>query len=846
MRRVPGRMLRHAAFAAAFAISSISAIGSAYADVTGHLRLIVKSGAAPIKGAKVTFHDTAEEKPDVVVETDAEGEVLSPPLENRDWTVTVESGGSVIMSQVVTVVADTVTDVDVAAAAAPPGPGEKPNATVNLIRKAQTVLQAIRTKNFAELFPVAAGKPFSLEGILRTIPGFTSGATGQLFARGDQALGSILVNGLKLPGSFAGQFGDNITANLVSNLEAMTGGLPAEYASLASSVLNVNLKGGTMQPKNGFNLLGGTFATFDGSVVLSGQLGKQMGEPDPSGRVARNLAYFVNFSDRRTGNVLQGPQPQEEESNNRGEYNNFFGNFDYKPNQKDQWMLLVNHAPTMTDVANRAGLPSGWPTGGYGFGGLFDNRVRRGKGGMPSQEEMGLDVHENAVNNFGLMSWRRKENENTDWMLSFGSSHVGNDMGHNNPSIDMSALPFNSSQEYNPNIDRNNRSWQSQGHFRRKTGKHDFKIGYFLDEHNGLESYQMIPASIIALNALYAADPRLAPPATPVLVENPNGGLMPLLDPLGNPTYTPTGGPAPILRSALKRHNRSFFAQDDWNPSDRLSVNFGARWDSFQGQQSLGMSDAEDSMISPRVNASFKYDHRSVIRASYNRLFQAPPMVQGFIVGANPMPATTDQLDLSFERSLGPTSSFKISGFHKKSKDQIYIRQLIQYLQNGPLAAVNLDDTESRGIEVSALMTPIEGKGISGFFTWTNGSATSNGMTSEGAPAPDDLPADQRNTITAGMNYMWANGANWALSWDFGSGLPSADVFGTGRKQQSRMNFRFQSAGSVFGPFGGFTLDVENLFDSHTVIGFNSPVNGTRFQQGRRITFSAFSQFLTR
>jgi hypothetical protein len=162
------------------------------------------------------------------------------------------------------------------------------------------------------------------------------------------------------------------------------------------------------------------------------------------------------------------------------------------------------------------------------------------------------------------------------------------------------------------------------------------------------------------------------------------------------------------------------------------------------------------------------------------------------------------------------------------------------------LSAVNLDKTETRGIEVSALMTPIEGKGVSGFFTWTNGNATSNGMTSDGQPAPDELPADQRNTITAGLNYMWANGANWALSLDFGSGLPSADVFGTGRKQQSRMNFRFQSAGSVFGPFGGFTLDVENLLDSHTVIGFNSPVNGTRFQQGRRITFSAFSQFLTR
>jgi outer membrane receptor protein involved in Fe transport len=821
--------------AAAFAFWSVASLGSAIAQVTGHLRLVVKdaAGATPLAGAKVTFRDTLNEKPTVESVTDAEGTAVSPPLENRDWEVKVESGGNLIMSQIITVVADTVTDVDVLAPSEPAAPGEPPKPKVNVLRQALTVIEAIRTKNFAALFPMSPGNTFSLENLLKSVPGFVSGANGQVFARGDQNFGTILLDGLRMPESFFGAFTNNINGNIIANFEAMTGGLPPEFAGLASSVINVNLRGGTLEPKNGINIFGGTFATFDGSIVLTGQTGRAMGEPDPSGRVNRNLAYFVNLADRRTDNSSQSPQPDEQEANNNGGYNNFFGNFDYRPNLKDQWNLLLNIAPGRTDVANRTGLGSNWPTGGYGFGGLFAPGPD-----MPSQEGMGIDVHNRADNNFGLLSWRRNENPNTDWMLSFGAANVGLDQGHDSPGIDLMNLPLNSSQEYNPNIGRTNRSWQSQGHYRRKTGKHDVKFGYFIEESDGRESYQLIPGSVIALDVLMLIDPRLAPPSNPV------AGAF---DPLGNPMWTPTGAPAPVLRSDTSRHNRSFFVQDDWVPSDRFSANFGARWDSYKAGQSLGFSSVSRDEISPRVNLSYKYDHRTVIRAAYNRLFQPPPLVQGELIGMNPTAALSDQLDLSFERTLGPTSSMKFTAYQKSSEDQLYIQQLIPYLQEGPFSGINIDKSYSRGIEVSAIMTPVNNLGISGFLTWTNSVARTNRRTSMGEEAPEYLPADQRNSITAGLNYMWQNGANWALTWDYGSGLPSADIFMDGeRRQQSRFNFRFQSGGTAFGPLGGFTVDVENLFDSNTVIGFNSPVNGTRFQQGRRITISAFSQFLTR
>lgn len=876
MRRYPRKLVRYAALAVAFSVCT-AALASPV-ETSGLLRLTVvsKTTGQPFSGAKIILRDTANEKPDVEIQTDDQGSVISPQLDARDWEVRIESGGAVLLSQVVTVVADTVTDLSVAAEApsAPGAPAEP--AAVTLLRKAQTVVSALRTKRFADLFPVGAGNPFSLENLLKTVPGFTSGALGQLFARGDQNPGTIYINGVKLPDMLAGQLGQTVGANLISSLDAMTGGLPAQYGSMASSVVNINLKGGTLQPKNAINAFGGTFATFDGQVVVSGQTGRQVGTPDSSGRVQRNLGYFLNLSGRQTDNNTQSPQPDDQEANNKGRYSSVFGNFDYRPSEKDSYNILFNHQPLKSHVANRTGLGSRWPTGGLGFGGYFGNRDNRGDGGMLSQEELGIDQFQESVSTFGFVTWRRKPDENTDWMLSFGSSRMDNDMSNDNPPIGTNPflrgrkggtsswdrspggsnltrggsppqLPYNSSQEFNQTIRRNNKSFQGQGEFHRKTGSHDVRFGFFFDHQDGRESYNMASGSQLALNALFTADPQLAPPGFQNFTEGPNGEKIPVLDELGNFVYTATGSSIPTVRTDLTRQNRSFFLQDDWRPSSRFSMNFGARWDSYRGEQNRGMDDAEDDMVSPRVNLAYQYDHRTMLRLSYNRLFQAPPLVQGMVIGANPKVAVADQLDFSFERSLGPTSSMKLTGFHKDTDDQVYLRQLVEGLQDGPLAGVNLDNVKTKGIELSLQLTPVNGRGLSGFLNWTNSVSKPHGMASDGSPAPDFMPTDQRNTINAGMNYLWANGASWGFSWELGSGLPGSDLFGDDqRRGRSFANFRFQTAPNALGFFGGVTVDVQNVFDSRTVINFNSPVDGTRFSQGRRITISAFSQFLTR
>ena len=53
---------------------------------------------------------------------------------------------------------------------------------------------------------------------------------------------------------------------------------------------------------------------------------------------------------------------------------------------------------------------------------------------------------------------------------------------------------------------------------------------------------------------------------------------------------------------------------------------------------------------------------------------------------------------------------------------------------------------------------------------------------------------------------------------------------GTGAQQQKKQAF-------------GFSLDVQNLFDSRARINYQSPFSGTRFQQGRRILLTLNGKF---
>src|SRR5215813_758875 len=80
------------------------------------------------------------------------------------------------------------------------------------------------------------GDSASVNEILATQPGFVFDAMGQIYVRGNHANVQYQLDGVPLPDSVSGLFGQFLTARLLENMEVITGGLPAEYGQRLSAV----------------------------------------------------------------------------------------------------------------------------------------------------------------------------------------------------------------------------------------------------------------------------------------------------------------------------------------------------------------------------------------------------------------------------------------------------------------------------------------------------------------------------------------------------------------------------------------------------------------------------------
>ena len=282
----------------------------------------------------------------------------------------------------------------------------------------------------------------------------------------------------------------------------------------------------------------------------------------------------------------------------------------------------------------------------------------------------------------------------------------------------------------------------------------------------------------------------------------------------------------------------------------KFTANYGLRLDAYEQTETenLGSSPAvNQSNVSPRVNLAYKLAQGTVARASYDRLFTEPPLAQGSILGQPIMPQIADQYEVGLERQLTPRQVAKVSYYTKTDTNQIDTGLLIPGTQIGALSAINFQHGHIRGLEVSYNLLPArDNHGWNAFLCYTNSLAKPSGLDNTGMPAPTYNDHDQLHTVTTGAAYAWRSGVTAATDIYYGSGTTNSDIFGTGqRTPNSQVNASLSLAPKVFGPKNPFGVEfaVENVFDSRTLLNFDSGFDGTRFQQARSFIMSANAHF---
>ena len=252
------------------------------------------------------------------------------------------------------------------------------------------------------------------------------------------------------------------------------------------------------------------------------------------------------------------------------------------------------------------------------------------------------------------------------------------------------------------------------------------------------------------------------------------------------------------------------------------------------------------------MNLAYKLQPKTVLRASYDKLFTEPPLAQGAILGQPIIPQVADQYEVSLERQVAPRQVAKVSYYTKKDKNQIDVGILIPYTQVGAYTADNFQEGHVKGLEFSYDLLPErDNHGLSAYLAYTNSIAKPTGVTNTGAPVPDYNDHDQLNTVSTGAAYAWRSGLTAAADVYYGSGTTTSiveNIAGTTalnngeRTPHTQVNCSLSTAPTLLGHIG-FALSVDNVFNSQQVINFNSGFTGTRFQIGRCIMLSTFAHF---
>lgn len=667
--------------------------------------------------------------------------------------------------------------------------------------------------------------------------GVASDSNGQQHVRGEHADISFVVDGVPLPDTLSGRQGSVVVASTIRSLDILTGGYAPEFGGQTAAVLDVQTLPGAAKASTDLSVQGGSYNTFNGDLTASGPLGKRS-------------SYVINVSADSTDNALEPQQPDQQTAFNSGSDQSYFAKFRMAPRLGDALTITLSRAPSKLDLSNRTGLSSRFASAGqgYGFLGLRNADgtrpdVTEDNAGTPgadplllaSQQDGGQQIYQSEVNEFATLSYRHAVSARDTGQLSAVILHSGQDLKNRNPTIDLNNLPVDNSIEFNPTAKRDVYHYQVTGDFSARRGSHQIKTGFLNDQQEGDESYQLIPGSQLALNELAAVAPSLAP----------DGEAGRIDDVDGNPVYTiAAGATSPILKVHRSGFYRAAFLQDTWQPSKKFTVNYGLRYDWFRQTQDLGQEPVDKSQVSPRLNFSYGLAGGTLLRWSYNHLFNIPPLAQGAVVGAPIQPETLDQYDISIERRLAPTQTAKAAYYYKNIRNQVDTGLLIPGSQIGLYSAVNLQYGGVHGIELSYEVSPPRGVGLDSYINYTYSIAKPNGLDNTGAPVPEYNDHDQRHTLGAGLAYLWKGGASAAFTLNYGSGLASSPIPpDTKRIARSDVDMHLTTGPKLFNGRGGLGFDVSNLFDSRQVINFQSAFSGTRFQQGRRIQVSAFGTF---
>ncbi|MGH9824027.1 MAG: carboxypeptidase regulatory-like domain-containing protein, partial [Blastocatellia bacterium] len=299
---------------------------------------VVDSSGAAITAAKVTLSNAVTGF-QINTETDQSGGFKFFTVPFNEYKISVEAAGFQTVEQGVDLHSSVPAQVTITLKVA--AINEQVSVTAeqtNQVDSDQTSSDtALNTSMVGKLIGPAQAKG-GLEKLVQSAPGIVVDDNSRIHARGSEANVSTVVNGIPITDNMSAIFSTSIDPKSASQVEVLTGGIPAEFGDKLGAVVNLTTKSGLDMPISGEISGGiGSFVTGDMDASFGGHTGK--------------FGWFTAFSGSTSHRYLD--PPSVDNFHNVGRTVSNLTTLDYNPTSNDFFKVTLMFGGSNFFVPNR-------------------------------------------------------------------------------------------------------------------------------------------------------------------------------------------------------------------------------------------------------------------------------------------------------------------------------------------------------------------------------------------------------------------------------------------------------------------------------------------------------------
>ena len=517
-------------------------------------------------------------------------------------------------------------------------------------QKLAAARNAIQTQTGASTYTVTAkdilaqpgGDNAQLNSVVLQMPGVAQDSFGQLHVRGEHNGLQYRLNGIILPEGIS-VFGQTLDPRLAESVRLITGALPAEYGNRTAGIIDIQTKSGVFEDGGTVSMYGGSHSSLSPSIAYGGSSG--------------HFNYFVSgdYSTNTLG--VESPDGSSDPRHDRTQQYHGFAYLQDILDNNSSVTAVLGTSNAIFQIPNQLGLQ---PPGLDGVVGLGPQNPGSGNfmlnaNGATGFASENLDERQREITHYSILSYLHSTDA-LDYQVSvFGRySSLFFTPGNNIGDILYNGL--------------------AQTAYKRD-------VAYGLQAEGAWHAFT---GHTIRFGVLYQADDTLSRTSSQVLATAPGGVGIGNPNPLcTDPAQTCQTSAVPLTiadNGSKHGYNYGLYAQDEWALTDKITINYGLRYDAFAAFD-------KENQLSPRVNGVWKPTDTTTIHAGYARYFSPPPfeLVASQTValfnnttaassgGTNDTPRAerADYFDLGMEQKLGSDWAVGLDSFYKMSKNLI-------------------------------------------------------------------------------------------------------------------------------------------------------------------------------